>query len=407
MTKMLNKISVRWHRLNPTLIYLITFSMYLVSVTIHTTTFDVYYPHFVESIIQLLTVIVMLGKIVFFDELTSKQIIGELSLLGLVVIVALISVNNFLITTVLLIMAARNVDFRTIVKCYLWIVGGIMFAAFVASETGIIQNITYPVPDGLRQSFGILYTTDFAAHIFYLCCAYLYVRAESFRLIDYLPVFVALGIIYFFTRTMTDVIALAVLIILFTLYIYRRKLRKSWLVRTILRYSFTAMPIIAMLILQLSAGFNWNNSVYLKLNSFLSNRLSFGSDAIFVYGFKLLGQAPIYINGWGGVRSSALSKGAGDLTYFYIDSSYLNSLIAYGILLTLVIVIGTSIFLYCRTRSNDYLLPVIIVAISIASAFDQHLLTVSYNVFLLMYFSDLPHYSLKVGSSFKKSILKN
>jgi len=407
VTKMLHNISIKWHRLNPGLVYLISFSMYLASVTIQTTTFDVYYPHRVGAIIQLLTIMMMLVKIVFFDELTSKQIVGEVSLLGLVVIVALISKNNFLITTLLLIMAARDVDFRTIVKCYLWIVGGIMFVAFVASEIGIIQNITYATSEGFRQALGVVYTTDFAAHIFYLCCAYLYVRARSFRLIDYLPVFAALGIIYVFTRTMTDVIALSALIILFTLYIYRRKLQKNWLVRAILRYSFTAMPIMTVLILQLSAGFNWNDSIYVKLNDFLSNRLSFGSDAIFTYGFKLLGQSPIYINGWGGSRTTALSKGAGDLTYFFIDSSYLNSLIAYGVLLTLIIVLGTSIFLYRRSRSNDYLLPVIIVAISIASAFDQHLLTVSYNVFLLMYFSNLPNYSLKVGPSFKKSVLKD
>ena len=94
-------------------IYLTVFAVYLASVTINTTTFFSYYPHRVATIIQLLTAGLMLAKIVFFDELTTKQIMSEMGLLSLVLIVTLISSAHYLVTTVLLVMAARGINWGT------------------------------------------------------------------------------------------------------------------------------------------------------------------------------------------------------------------------------------------------------------------------------------------------------
>lgn len=405
--KRLSKKSHRNYALNPTLIYLIAFSMYLASVTLQTTTFVAYYPHSIGSAIQLLTIMAMLSKIVFCDELTSQQIIIELSVLALAVTVALISGGHYLITAILLVLGARNVNFKTIVKLYLIIVGSLLLLAFIGSQLGIIQNIRFVTTEGVRESFGVVYTTDFAAHIFYLSCAYLYLKADTFRIIDYVPVILTLLIIYWFTKTMTDVIALVVLLVLFTFYIYRKKLRHNWIVAAMLRYSFLAMPIISVIIFQMSACYNTNDNFFIKANQFLSNRLALGYDAILSYGIKLLGQSPIYANGWGGSRVAALSQGAGNLTYFYIDSSYLNMLIAYGILFTLVVILSTSFFLYHRSKRNDYLLPIIFAAIAISAGFDQHLMEVTYNVFFLSLVAKLPSYGIEVGPSFQKSVIIN
>lgn len=405
--KRLNVKSHRGYPLNATMMYLIVFSLYLASVTLQTTTFGVHYPHFIGSAIQLVTIMVMLCKLVFCDDLTDQQIILELGILVLVVMVALISGGHYLVTTILLVLGARNVKFKTIIKLYLIIVGGILLLAFISSQLGIIQNIRYATAEGTREAFGVVYTTDFAAHIFYLSCAYLYLKSHMFRIIDYVPVLLALFVIYWFTKTMTDVLALVVLLVLFTLYIYRKRLRHNWLIAIVLRYAFFAMPVISIVIFQLSACFNSRDNFFAKANQLLSNRLALGYDAILAYGIKLFGQSPIYANGWGGSRVGSLSRGAGNLTYFYVDSSYLNMLISYGILFTLVVILGTSFFLYRRSKYNDYLLPIIFVAIAISAGFDQHLMEVTYNVFFLSIFAVLPAYNIEVGPSFQKSVIFN
>ncbi|CAJ1227048.1 hypothetical protein [Lactiplantibacillus xiangfangensis] len=386
-------------------IYLTVFAVYLASVTINTTTFFSYYPHRVATIIQLLTAGLMLAKIVFFDELTTKQIMAEMGLLSLVLIVTLISSAHYLVTTVLLVMAARGVKFRRILKVYLWVVGGILLVAFVAAMLGIIKNITFVTEDGVRQSFGVVYTTDFAAHIFYLSCVYLYLKARRFELLDLVPVLFGLWVIYHYTHTMTDTIAMIVLIVTFIGYIYRRQLSKIKVTITGLRYHFLALPVITILIVWLTAVFDFNDKILRTLNDLLSTRLALGNNGLLAYGVKLFGQPWIPMNGWGGDRATMFTDGIGEVTYFFIDSSFLNMLISYGLLLTLVIIIGLSFFLFLRTKQNDYLLPTIFLAIAIASAFDQHFLEVTYNVFFLAVFAELPRYRTLIGPRFDRPVV--
>ncbi|MDN6576882.1 MAG: polysaccharide biosynthesis protein [Lactiplantibacillus plantarum] len=391
--------SIQQHR---NALYLIIFGIYLASVTLQTTTFNEMIPHRVGVLIELATLAALLGLVVCLDTLTPGQIIGEVSLLVLVTVVTLTSGAHYLMPTIMLVIAAREVSFRQIIQVYLGVVGTILLLALVASEVGLIKNITFATADGLRQSFGVVYTTDFAAHIFYLCAAYLYLLARRFRLVALLPVLFGLAMIYQFTKTMTDVIALLVLISLYLVYIYRRQLR--WL-RPMIRYSFLMLPLASGLIIGLSNIFNYQDRLLVALNNTLSTRLALGNNALLAYGVKLFGQAPIPINGWGGDRFETFTNGVGDATYFFIDSSFLNMLISYGLLLTLIIIIGMTWFLYQRTRQHDYLLPVIFVAIAISSMFDQHFLEVTYNVFILMLFADLPNYQTAVGPTFDQPVV--
>lgn len=381
------------------------FAVYLASVTINTTTFFSYYPHRVATIIQLLTAGLMLAKIVFFDELTTRQIMAEMGLLSVVLIVTLISSAHYLVTTVLLVMAARGVDFRRILKVYLWVVGGILLVAFVAAMLGIIKNITFVTEDGVRQSFGVVYTTDFAAHIFYLSCVYLYLKARRFELINLVPVLFGLWVVYHYTHTMTDTVAMIILLVFFMGYIYRRQLLKIKVAITGLRYHFLALPVTTILIVWLTAVFNFNDKVLRILNELLSTRLALGNNGLLAYGIKLFGQPWIPMNGWGGDRASMYTDGIGEATYFFIDSSFLNMLISYGLLLTLLIIIGLSVFLFLRTKQNDYLLPTVFLAITVASAFDQHFLEVTYNVFFLAVFAELPHYRTLIGPRFDRPVV--
>ncbi|WP_225424337.1 polysaccharide biosynthesis protein [Lactiplantibacillus modestisalitolerans] len=380
--------------------YLAVFGLYLASVTLQTTTFNVYYPHRIGVVIELLVMGLLVIKLIGFQELTRRQIVGTAGLLALVGLVTLMAKLPYLAVTGLLVVGARGVDFCKIVRVYLVIVGGILLVAFVAAELGWIQNITFHTTDGLRQSFGVVYTTDFAAHLFYLSCAYLYLRARRFRLVHLILPLLALGVIYAFTKTMTDTLVMIVLLFLYVIYIYRRQLVAVKAFMVGLRYNFLTMPIVAGGILWLSTIFNYQDRGLLKLNDLLSTRLALGNNALLAYGVKLFGQAPIPVNGWGGDRVNTFKNGMGAVTYFFIDSSYLNMLIAYGLVLTLVVVCGTSWFAYHRGQQHDYLLPVMLAVIALSSAFDQHLLEMTYNVFILAFFAKLPTYQTVIGPEF-------
>ncbi|EIW14443.1 polysaccharide biosynthesis membrane protein [Lactiplantibacillus pentosus KCA1] len=398
---------LKWRRLvqDYQTVYLMIFAVYLASMTLQTTTFNVMYPHKLGVLVELATLAAMFGLIVGFQALTPRQIIGEVSLLALVTVVTLTSGAHYLLPTVMLVLAARQVSFRRIMQVYLAVVGGILLLAFIAAEIGLIKNITFVTDDGVRQSFGVVYTTDFAAHIFYLCAAYLYLQARRFRLVMLIPALLGLVVVYQFTKTMTDTIALVVLISGYLVYVYRRKHQQVEWLRPLLRYSFLTLPIASGLMIGLSNIFNYQDKLLATLNDALSTRLALGQNALLAYGVKLFGQSPIPINGWGGDRVNTFTNGVGLTTYFFIDSSFLNMLISYGLLFTVVVIAGITWFLYQRTRQNDYLLPVIMMAIAISSMFDQHFLEVTYNSFILMLFAELPSYHTTVGAAFDQPIV--
>ena len=383
-------------------LYGFIFAIYLTSVTLQTTTFNVMIPHKLGILVELTTLAALLLLMVGSTALTPLQIIGEVSLLALVALVTVTAGAHYLMPTVVLVLAARNVPFRQILRIYVGVVGIILLLAFIAAEVGLIKNITFVTDSGVRQSFGVVYTTDFAAHIFYLCAAYLYLLARHFRPIALIPVFLGLVVIYQYTQTMTDTLALLILIGLYLIYVYRRRLRWSGLS---LRYNFLVLPIASALIIGLSNIFNYQDKLLVTLNDALSTRLALGNNALLAYGVKVFGQGPIPINGWGGDRVTTFTNGVGDATYFFIDASFLNMLIAYGVLFTIVVIAGITWFLYRRTRHHDYLLPAIFAAIAISSMFDQHFLEVTYNVFILMLFADLPRYHTAVGPAFDQPIV--
>ena len=83
----------------------------------------------------------------------------------------------------------------------------------------------------------------------------------------------------------------------------------------------SAGTICAAGILILSMLYTKGSSIFLKLDSILSQRLSFSQKGMEVYGFSIFGQY-IPMQGNGGSTETPLN-------YFFLDSSYISCLIYY------------------------------------------------------------------------------
>lgn len=93
------------------------------------------------------------------------------------------------------VLGARNVDFKRIIKIYFYV--GMLLLAFVVISAmgGLIRNLVYrrDMTNIVRQSFGIAYPTDFAAHVLYLILAYAYLKFGKIKWYDY-AVFLAVAV---------------------------------------------------------------------------------------------------------------------------------------------------------------------------------------------------------------------
>lgn len=75
---------------------------------------------------------------------------------------------------------------------------------------------------------------------------------------------------------------------------------------------------------------HYNEPMYMAVNVALSNRPYFGKIAIETYGISLFGQPITWLTGIDGTKVSGMD-------YFYVDSSYLQVLLKYGIIMLVVL----------------------------------------------------------------------
>ena len=110
-----------------------------------------------------------------------------------------------------------------------------------------------------------------------------------------------------------------------------------------------------------------------ELNKLLTGRLSLGSEAWDTYGATLFGNKIKWV-----VENEWLSQ----VRYNYVDSSYLNILFNYGLIILLFIVIGYSIVGNLEISNNIYY-SLMILIIALHSAYDPQLLEISANPSIL------------------------
>lgn len=74
------------------------------------------------------------------------------------------------------------------------------------------------------------------------------------------------------------------------------------------------------------------NIFLFSLNRLLTTRLSLGRQAISTYGFTLFGSETAWVTGRYGIERTE--------AYFYVDSSYLNIALSFGLVTLLLVMIG-------------------------------------------------------------------
>jgi oligosaccharide repeat unit polymerase wzy len=236
---------------------------------------------------------------------------------------------------------------------------------------GLLENMVSFREEKVRNSFGFIYATDFAAHIFYLVLMYFYLRSGKFNLIEIMLFLYSSFFIANQCDARLDSICI-IMIVFFSIYINLTKGRDCYF--SGYKYIF---PLCALLIIFLTYLYSTGDDFILLINFFLSGRLALGFDALMSKGIPLLGQKYI-------------QYGAGSGIYYnFIDSSYLVLLIIYGIILFLLVMyVYVRICSHCISIRNRVLLYVLFM-IAINSMIEQHFMEFAYNPFYMAFSAKL------------------
>lgn len=346
---------------------------------LNTTMFEVKWPPKFAYIFLASTALYVIAKFIWHNTYTKKEMIWAGIILFAFLMPALLTEYRFLWYTGFLIVGAKDIDFDKILKVYLVLGITIMLAAFVASQCGWIENLVYESWNrGQRNSYGIIYPTDFAAHVFYLSLAGICKSENMITKGKMINLIVLAIFVYDKCEARTSFICLVIMAcLLFVITLYKQKTGTSYLYCLI---NFSTIGC-AFLFLFLTHIYDESKVWMNKIDGLLSGRLTISNSAINLYEYKLFGQNVVEV-GLG--RSSEYVE-----DYFFLDDSYIRIILLYGIV---IFVIALCMFWINGIRAIEAKRIIILCAIAVIgvhSFVEHHLLELAYNPFLFLSFAQI------------------
>ncbi len=329
--------------------------------------------HQLLFIAQIFSMLVLL-KIYILDRHSFKQLLGITVILFFFLLSGYKAEYYDLFYYAIFVFGAYKVQLSKIVKVWLLISAILTTVALFLAVIGMIPDRVQAGQFNVRHACGFLTPTDFGARIFYLLLAYCLWRKMRLTNVESWVICGLSAVLFYLTEARLDCFLLISLALVGFYNSHKKRIGTAGL-RSVNIFSdlFVCLSVAAAWL------FNFQNSILINADEFLSGRLHYGWIALHKYGPTWLGQF-IPQNGNGDIAVKQHE-------YFYIDSSYIQLLTIFGVVVTAFILAG---ILYLQWKLLSYQAQAFLLYLAfvlISSAFDQHLIDPSYNFVLLVLFA--------------------
>lgn len=276
---------------------------------------------------------------------------------------------NFILYTIILILSVGDIEVDDIVKVTFYLQVILLCITVLPAAIGIIHNEAQYSENGvrLRHLLGFRYCTDSANFYLSIILEYIYLyRKKGIGIIKTI-IFISIGY-YIYAQTDTkEAFLLVILAFIMERLLRPFDFRRSYTLRAIIKYQYWGYALVSII----SSILYVKNGALEKINVALNSRLDLAHRGLMKWGVKIFG-----------VSVKWISKGS---TYNYIDSSFINVLICYGILLFLFLLIGYTTIGSKAIEKNDQGLYVVLIIWGIHAMINPQIYLVWYNPFLFMF----------------------
>ena len=270
----------------------------------------------------------------------------------------------------LLVISVRDINLEKILRIWLFEIIILMLFVSVSYYLDIIGetiHVTGREGDKIRYGLGYGYASFSANYFFHFTLFYSFIRREKLKVLEIIALFVTNYYLYLKTDT-KSAFACSVLLLFLVLLIKYLKLSKqnNFLNKYTMLFGF----IISLGTLFL---YRFGTEAGELLNTLVTGRLRLADKAWDEFGITIFGQKILWVteNQW-----------MSEIEYDYVDSSFLNILFNYGIILILLIIVGYYL-LGKKKLSNNIFYTLMIVILGIHCIYDPQLLEISHNPSIL------------------------
>lgn len=375
------------------LIYLCLLGLYLARSVFDKTMFELTWPERYYDYLHIAMILFLIIKIIVYDLKSVRALIFDILYLTVFYFVYKGTGYIFLLEFAFFVFAAKCISYQKILRFYFVVVSSVILTMIFGAMTGCIQDLIYVENNTFKHAFGFVYTTNFAAQIFFLTITYL---AWKEKVPSYLFNVILLGlavVLYRYTgaRNSSGCMVLLVLGGLYVKYsdkeILNSRIEGKWrkirlkVIQFIDSCLTVVLPVAAFVSLGLTLLYSWDNPIMNRIDRISSGRLQLGKAAIEKYGislwgtpFKMIGLARNYVT-----RTD----------YNFVDSSYVMICVRYGVVLFLLMILGFVWLAIKAKRAQKRYLVVLLAVMALQSVIEHHLITVYYNSLVLIIFSDI------------------
>ena len=330
--------------------------------------------------------ILIISIVVFFlciPKYSPRQLV-LVTFLGLLVFIVGVKTENLeqLYLYLMMIIGAKDIPFRDVIKVHFFIVLGFCLFNMAASELGMMEKMVNTVPDErlgvfgqdvMRKDFGYGWSTDYAIHVFFILLDYWILKAGRFACVEYL--FYAFAAVFVVVETDSRMATVnIILIIICELYI--RHIKDCHKVsRFLVFFMVYSIPFFCVLSILATIAYDSSNLFWIGADLLLSNRLSLGHSAIEDVGVPLFGQ--VY------KMYGAGNAGFGDAEYNFLDCAYVQSFVVCGFLFSLVLICLYVFICKNALTRRDYPLMMAILLSGIAGVIAPYTFNLKYCILLV------------------------
>ena len=343
------------------------------------------------GIIDKLVIVLIFLTILFQNQIYRiKEIVWVVIIFAIVVISYFLSKDNIILKAIMLIIASKDINFKKFIKFDLVIKVIFCFIIIIFSQIGIAENYVILRADGtIRQSLGFSHPNALAAYWLSICCDYIYLAFNKNKIIKLFICTIITFIIGYITDSRTVIICVSLMIILL--------LYNNYLNNKIIKKIVIFLPYL-LFALSLSSAYLYKSSDLIKnIDRLLSKRIYYTEQYLQKYDINLFGQK---IETVSTVQSRLLN-----ISPQILDNSYIVLLLKFGIILLFCSCLLLSLRLKLSYRERDKLLIIILIIFMIVGLFENWLIKINYNPFILS-FSSLIYRERKKIDSIKFGIKK-
>lgn len=296
--------------------------------------------------IGLAVIILLVLKIVMTGHYKLSQMILAVAGAAAGLVVYITQGNTTPLMLFMFVIGAKGTKDITLGKIFAVCNGLIVGLSMLLCFAGIVEDRTFHAVDrGLRHSMGMTYVTIWAAYVFFITAAIIYIRYGKLHRFDWLILIGIAFIVDYYSKTRVEVAGLLLLAVLMIPPVLDRILHSKvfrFIAQTSFIWSLVLSYGLTFLYMLHPAKYKWLDNIF-------STRLSLAGLGIVKYGFKPFGTS-FRQQGWGSLNFDW------NFGYFFIDSFYISYALMYGVIFMAVLAVIFTLAAFKLKDKDNWLL---------------------------------------------------